>query len=152
MAGMHVPFVDLRAQHAPIARDIEQAIRAVVERGDFIMGAALERFEAEYAAFIGTRHAVGVGTGLAAIELALRAFGVGPGDEVVTAANTFIATVMAITSVCARPVLADMDPASYALDPDALAAAITPRTRAVIPVHLFGQPVDLDPVLAGLVR
>ena len=82
IAAMHVPFVDLRAQHAPIARDIDQAVRAVVERGDFIIGAALERFEAEYAAFIGTRHAVGVGTGLAAIELALRAFGIGPGDEV----------------------------------------------------------------------
>jgi dTDP-4-amino-4,6-dideoxygalactose transaminase len=148
IATMHVPFVDLRAQHAPLARDIDQALRTVVERGDFIMGAALERFEAEYAAFIGTRHAIGVGTGLAAIELALRAFGVGPGDEVVTAANTFIATVVAILAVGARPVLADMDPATYAIDPDAFAAAITPRTRAVIPVHLFGQPVDLDAVLA----
>jgi dTDP-4-amino-4,6-dideoxygalactose transaminase len=145
---MHVPFVDLRAHHAPIARDIDQAIRDVVERGDFIIGAALERFEAEYAAFIGTRYAVGVGTGLAAIELALRAFGVGRGDEVVTAANTFIATVLAIMTVGARPVLADIDPATYTLDPDALAGAITPRTRAVIPVHLFGQPVDLDAVLA----
>jgi dTDP-4-amino-4,6-dideoxygalactose transaminase len=148
IAAMHVPFVDLRAHHAPIARDIDQAIRDVVERGDFIIGAALERFEAEYAAFIGTRYAVGVGTGLAAIELALRAFGVGRGDEVVTAANTFIATVLAIMTVGARPVLADIDPATYTLDPDALAGAITPRTRAVIPVHLFGQPVDLDAVLA----
>jgi len=148
IATMHVPFVDLRAQHAPISRDIDQAIRAVVDRGDFILGAAVERFEAEFAAFIGTRHAIGVGTGFDAIELALRAFGVGPGDEVVTAANTFIATVMAILAVGARPVLADMDPVTYAIDPAALAAAITPRTRAVIPVHLFGQPVDLEAVVS----
>jgi len=148
IATMHVPFVDLRAQHAPISRDIDQAIRGVVDRGDFILGAAVERFEAEFAAFIGTRHAIGVGTGFDAIELALRAFGVGPGDEVVTAANTFIATVMAIQAVGARPVLADMDPVTYAIDPAALAAAITPRTRAVIPVHLFGQPVDMEAVVA----
>ena len=148
IATMHVPFVDLRAQHAPISRDIDLAIRAVVDRGDFILGAAVERFEAEFAAFIGTRHAIGVGTGFDAIELALRAFGVGPGDEVVTAANTFIATVMAIQAVGARPVLADMDPVTYAIDPAALAAAITPRTRAVIPVHLFGQPVDMEAVVA----
>lgn len=145
---MHVPFVDLRAQHAPLSRDIDQAIRGVVDRGDFILGAAVERFETEFAAFIGTRHAIGVGSGFDAIELALRAFGVGPGDEVVTAANTFIATVMAIVAVGARPVLADIDPATYAIDADALAAAITPRTRAVIPVHLFGQPVDMDAVTA----
>jgi dTDP-4-amino-4,6-dideoxygalactose transaminase len=148
IATMHVPFVDLRAQHAPISRDIDQAIRGVVDRGDFILGAAVERFEAEFAAFIGTRHAIGVGTGFDAIELALRAFGVGPGDEVVTAANTFIATVMAIVAVGARPVLADMDPVTYAIDPAALAAAITPRTRAVIPVHLFGQPADMEAVSA----
>jgi dTDP-4-amino-4,6-dideoxygalactose transaminase len=148
IATMHVPFVDLRAQHAPLSRDIDEAIRGVVDRGDFILGAAVERFEREFAAFIGTRHAIGVGTGFDAIELALRAFGIGPGDEVVTAANTFIATVMAIVAVGARPVLADMDPATYAIDPDALAAAITPRTRAVIPVHLFGQPADLDAVTA----
>jgi len=148
IATMHVPFVDLHAQHAPIARDIDLAIRGVVERGDFILGAAVERFEGEFAAFIGTRHAVGVGTGFDAIELALRAFGVEPGDEVVTAANTFIATVMAIVAVGARPVLADIDPATYAIDPDRLAAAITPRTRAVVPVHLFGQPVDIEAVMA----
>jgi dTDP-4-amino-4,6-dideoxygalactose transaminase len=148
IATMHVPFVDLRAQHAPLAHDIDLAIRGVVDRGDFILGAAVERFEAEYAAFIGTRHAIGVGTGFDAIELALRAFGVGRGDEVVTAANTFIATVMAIVSVGARPVLADMDPVTYAIDAAALAAAITPRTRAVIPVHLFGQPADMEAVSA----
>jgi dTDP-4-amino-4,6-dideoxygalactose transaminase len=148
IATMHVPFVDLRAQHAPISGEVDSAIRDVVARGDFILGAAVERFEAEYAAFIGTRHAIGVGTGLSAIELALRAFGVGAGDEVITAANTFIATVLAIHAIGARPVFADVVPATYTIDPDAVAAAITARTRAIVPVHLYGQPVDLDAVLA----
>ena len=148
IATMHVPFVDLRAQHAPISGELDRAVREVIARGDFILGAAVERFEAEYAAFIGTRHAIGVATGLSAIELALGAFGVGAGDEVITAANTFIATVQAITAVGARPVLVDMDPSSYTIDPDALAAAINSRTRAIVPVHLYGQPVDLDAVLA----
>ena len=148
IAAMRVPFVDLRAQHAPICSDLDTAIRDVVARGDFILGAAVERFEADYAAFIGTRHAIGVGTGLSAIELALRVFGVGAGDEVITAANSFIATVLAITATGARPVFVDMDPATYTIDPDALAAAINSRTRAIVPVHLYGLPVDLDAVLA----
>ena len=145
---MPVPFVDLRAQHAPLTEAIERAVREVVTRGDFIMGAAVERFETEYAGYIGTRHAIGVGTGLAAIELALRAFEVGPGDEVITPANTFIATVLAILAVGATPVFVDMDAATYAIDPAAIGAAITPRTKAIVPVHLYGQPVDLDAVLA----
>jgi dTDP-4-amino-4,6-dideoxygalactose transaminase len=152
IATMHVPFVDLRAQHAPIRGEVDDAIRAVVERGDFVMGAAVERFEAEYAAFIGTRHAIGVGTGLSAIELALRAFGVGAGDEVITPANTFIATVLAIMAVGARPVFADMDPATYTIDPAALDAAVTSRTRAIVPVHLYGQPFDVDAVRAIALR
>ena len=148
MPTQHVPFVDLRAQHRPLVGEIERAMRGVIDRGDFIMGAAVEQFETEYAAYIGTRHAIGVGTGLSAIELALRAFGIGSGDEVITAANTFIATVLAIVSVGARPVFVDVEPATYGIDPGALAAAITTRTRAVVPVHLYGQPVDLDAVLA----
>jgi dTDP-4-amino-4,6-dideoxygalactose transaminase len=152
IATMHVPFVDLKAQHRPLAADIEAAVHAVFERGDFIMGAAVERFEAEYAALVGTRHAISVGTGLAAIELALRAFGVGPGDEVITAANTFIATVLAISAVGATPVFADMDRDTYTIDPAAVAAAVGPRTRAIVPVHLYGQPVDLDGVMAVAAR
>lgn len=147
-ARLHVPFVDLRAQHAGLAAAIEAAVQQVFERGDFIQGTAVERFEAEYAAFIGTRHAIGVGSGLAAIELALRGYGVGPGDEVIAPANTFIATVLAIVAVGARPVLVDMDRESYTIDPAALASAVTSRTRAIVPVHLFGQPVDVDAVLA----
>jgi dTDP-4-amino-4,6-dideoxygalactose transaminase len=145
---MQVPFVDLRAQHAPLGDALDRAFHDLVGRGDFIMGAAVERFESEYAAFIGARHAIGVGTGLSAIELALRAFDIGPGDEVITPANTFIATVLAILAVGATPVFADIDAATYVIDPAAVAAAVTPRTKAVVPVHLYGQPVDLDAVLA----
>ena len=147
-----VPFVDLRAQHAPLHDAIEGAFRELMARGDFIMGAAVERFETDYAAYIGTRHAIGVGTGLSAIELALRAFEIGPGDEVITPANTFIATVLAILAVGATPVFADMDAATYAIDPAAAAAAVTSRTKAIVPVHLYGQPVDLDAVLAIAAR
>jgi dTDP-4-amino-4,6-dideoxygalactose transaminase len=145
---MQVPFVDLRAQHAPLDDALYRAFRDLVGRGDFIMGAAVERFESEYAAFIGARHAIGVGTGLSAIELALRGFDIGPGDEVITPANTFIATVLAILAVGATPVFADIDAATYVIDPAAVAAAVTPRTKAIVPVHLYGQPVDLDAVLA----
>src|SRR5260221_8836499 len=149
---MQVPFVDLRAQHAPLGDAIARAFLEQLTRGDFIMGAAVERFESEYAAYIGTRHAIGVGTGLSAIELALRAFDVGPGDEVITPANTFIATVLAIMGVGATPVFVDMDPATYAIDAGAIGAAVTSRTRAIVPVHLYGQPVDLDAVMAVATR
>ncbi|HMJ81830.1 MAG TPA: DegT/DnrJ/EryC1/StrS family aminotransferase [Vicinamibacterales bacterium] len=152
IATMHVPFVDLKMQHRALAPQIEAAVRGVFERGDFILGAAVEQFETEYAALIGTRHAISVGSGLAAIELALRAFGVGPGDEVITPANTFIATVLAIAAVGAKPVLVDMDRDTYTIDPAAIAAAVGPRTRAIVPVHLYGQPVDLDGVMAVATR
>jgi dTDP-4-amino-4,6-dideoxygalactose transaminase len=151
-ATMHVPFVDLPAQHARLSAEIQTAVQQVCERGDFIQGAAVERFEAEFASFVGTRHAIGVGTGLAAIELALRGFGIGPGDDVIAPANTFIATVLAIAATGARPVLVDMDRESYTIDPAALAAAVTYRTRAIVPVHLYGRPVDLDAVLAVATR
>jgi dTDP-4-amino-4,6-dideoxygalactose transaminase len=148
MASMHVPFVDLQAQHAPLTQAIEGMVHDLIVRGDFIMGAAVERFEAEYAAYIGSRHAIGVGTGLSAIELALRAFEVGPGDEVVTPANTFIATVLAIMAVGATPVFVDIDAHTYGIDASAIGAAITSRTKAILPVHLYGQPVDVDAVAA----
>ena len=120
----------------------------VLQTGHFVLGEEVERFESDFARFIGVRHAIGVGTGLAAIELALAAHGIGPGDEVITAANTFIATVLAISAVGARPVLVDIDPLTYTLDPSAVDAAITSRTRAVVPVHLYGHPVDLDGISA----
>jgi dTDP-3-amino-3,4,6-trideoxy-alpha-D-glucose transaminase len=145
---MKVPFVDLHAQHEALRADIERAVSGLLDRGDFILGAEVERFERDYAAFIGTRHAIGVGTGLDAIALALRGFGIAAGDEVITPANTFIATVLAIIGTGATPVFVDVDPATYAVDPRAVAAAVTTRTRAIVPVHLYGQPVDLDGVMA----
>lgn len=145
---MKVPFVDLQGQHATIAAEVQAAIQQVLERSDFILGDEVGRFEEEFARYIGVRHATGVGSGLAALELALRAYGIGVGDEVITAANTFIATLLAISAVGARPVLVDADPGTYNLDPSALAAAITPRTRAILPVHLYGQPAELEPILA----
>jgi dTDP-4-amino-4,6-dideoxygalactose transaminase len=148
MTTMQVPFVDLGAQHAPLNGAIEKAFKDLITRGDFIMGAAVERFETDYASYIGVKHAIGVGTGLAAIELALRAFDVGPGDEVITPANTFIATVLAIVAVGATPVFVDMEAATYGIDASAINAAVTSRTRAIVPVHLYGQPVDIDAVLA----
>jgi dTDP-4-amino-4,6-dideoxygalactose transaminase len=152
IATMHVPFVDLQVHHAAIRGEVERAVRALLDRGDFILGGEVQRFEAEYAAFIGTRHAIGVGTGLSAIELALRAFDIAAGDEVITPANTFIATVLAIMGVGATPVFVDMDPATYAIDARAIGAAVTSRTRAIVPVHLYGQPVDLDAVMAVATR
>jgi len=148
IAAMRVPFVDLQAQHALVREEMERAFRAIVDRGDFILGGAVERFESEYAAYIGARHAIGVGSGLSAIELALRAYGIAAGDEVITPANTFIATALAIMSVGATPVFVDMDPATYTIDPGAVSAAVTRRTRAIVPVHLYGQPADLDRVMA----
>jgi len=144
---MQVPFVDLRAQYTTIAPEVQGAIHAVLERSDFILGCEVDQFEEEFGQYIGTRHAIGVGSGLAALELALRAYGIGPGDEVITAANTFIATVLAIMAVGARPVLVDAEAATYNLDPAVLASAITSRTRAIIPVHLYGQPADMEPIL-----
>jgi len=148
IATMRVPFVDLQAQHAPLREEMDRAFRGLVDRGDFILGGAVEKFETEYAGFIGTKHAIGVGNGLSAIELALRAHAVSAGDEVITPANTFIATVLAIMSVGATPVFVDMDPATYTIDPRAISAAVTSRTRAIVPVHLYGQPIDLDAVMA----
>ncbi len=145
---MNVPFVDLRAQYAAIAPEIQAALQKVIEKADFILGNDVSEFEAEFARYINVDYAVGVGSGLAALELTLRAYGIGPGDEVITTANTYIATVLAILSVGARPVLADVDPQTYNLDPAAASAAITSRTRAIIPVHLFGQAADLDAILA----
>jgi dTDP-4-amino-4,6-dideoxygalactose transaminase len=144
---MHVPFVDLPAHTARLRRELDAAVADVAHRSDFIHGAAVAAFEREFAAFTGARHAIGVGSGGAAIELALRAYHVGAGDEVITAANTFVATAMAIIAVGAKPTLVDVDPSTYTIDPELIAAAITPRTRAIVPVHLYGQPADMDEIM-----
>jgi len=142
---MKVPFVDLQAQYRSIASDVNAAIQGTIERGDFILGEELNLFEQDFARYIGTKNAVGVGSGLDALEMALRAYEIGPGDEVITAANTYIATALAILAVGARPILVDMD-ANYNIDPALIEAAITPRTRAIMPVHLYGQPADMEEI------
>jgi dTDP-4-amino-4,6-dideoxygalactose transaminase len=145
-AGRHIAFVDLAAQHRSIASEIEDAMRGVLARTDWILGEEVDAFEHEFARFCGAAGAVGTDSGLSALELALRALGVGAGDEVITAANTFIATAFAISNIGATPVLVDADPVTYNLDPDLVEAAVTSRTKAVIPVHLYGQPADMDAI------
>lgn len=142
-----VPFVDLSAQYAAIAEEIDEAILQVVHGTGFILGRDVGLFEEEFAAFCEAQYAVGVDSGTSALELALRACGIGPGDEVVTAANTFIATALAISYTGATPALVDVDPQTYTMDVSWLERAITSRTKAVIPVHLYGQPADMDPIL-----
>ena len=145
-----VRFVDLTVQMAELNQEIMAAISRVIQRADFILGAEVSAFEEEFAAYCEVAHAVGVDSGYSALELALRALGVGSGDEVITQANTFIATASAIIAVGARPVLTDCD-AQGAFDPGAFAEAITPRTRAMIPVHLFGRVGNM-PAILGLAR
>ncbi len=139
-----IPLVDLKAQYTALRADIDAAIARVIANTSFIMGPEVRAFEEAFAAWCQTRYAVGVSSGTAAIELTLRALGVGPGDEVITTPHTFIATAEAISAASATPVFADIDPATYNLDPAAAEAAITPRTRALLPVHLYGQPADMD--------
>jgi len=144
---LEVPFVDLVAQHASIAAEIDEAISRVMRDADFILGREVDLFEREFAAFCQTDYGVGVDSGTSALELALRAFGIGRGDEVITAANSFIATAFAISSAGARPVLVDVDPRTSTIDVERLEGAISPRTRAIMPVHLYGHPADMDPIL-----
>jgi dTDP-4-amino-4,6-dideoxygalactose transaminase len=140
-----VRFVDLRAQTEELDAELKAAIGAVMARGDFVLGADLEQFEEEFARYCGVRYAVGVDSGFSALELALRAAHIGPGDEVITQANTFIATAGAIQAAGASPILTDCD-RHGAMDPAAVAAAISPRTRAIIPVHLFGRIAEMDAI------
>ncbi len=146
-ALQQVPFVDLSAQYRTISDEIDAAIAQVLERNDFILGEAVGQFEEEFASYCEAKYAVGVDSGTSALELALRAFGIGPGDEVITAANTFIATPLAISYTGAKPILVDADPTTYNMDVACLEEAVTERTKAVIPVHLYGQPADMDPIL-----
>jgi dTDP-4-amino-4,6-dideoxygalactose transaminase len=144
---MIIKFVDLQAQYASIRAEIDAAVLRVLQNGDFVLGRDVTQFEEEFAACCGAKHAVAVSSGTDALHLALRALDVGPGDEVITTPHTFIATAEAISAAGARPVFVDIDPTTYTLDPNLLEAAITDRTRAVIPVHLYGQPADMDPIL-----
>jgi dTDP-4-amino-4,6-dideoxygalactose transaminase len=143
-----IPLVDLTAQYATIQPVVDAAIQRVIATTSFILGPDVAAFEEEFAEFCGASRCVGVSSGTAALELVLRAFGVGPGDEVITVAHTFIATAEAISAVGATPVFVDILPDTYNMDPAALAAAVTPATRAVIPVHIYGQPADMTAIMA----
>ncbi len=143
-----IPLVDLKAQYRALKTEVDLAVAAVLKGGRFILGPEVDAFEREFGAYCGSQHAVGVNSGTSALHLALLAAGVGVGDEVITSAFTFVATVAAIEYTGARAVLVDVDPSTLTLDPMHLEAAITPRTKAVVPVHLYGQPADMDPILA----
>ena len=144
---MNVPFLDLKSQYLSIKNEIHEALDGVLEKTAFAGGPFVAQFEKEFAAFCGTGQAVGVGNGTDALWMALLALGVGPGDEVITVPDTFIATAEAISYCGATPVFVDVDEKSYNMDPNLLEAAITPKTKAVIPVHLFGQMSDMDPIM-----
>ena len=144
---MKVPYLDLHAHHAPLKAEILAAIAEVIDANAFAGGPYVAAFEKDFAAFCRTQHAIGVGNGTDALWLALLAMGVGPGDEVITVPSTFMATAEAISFTGATPVFVDVDPKTYTMNPALLERAITPRTKAVIPVHLFGQTANMDPIL-----
>jgi dTDP-4-amino-4,6-dideoxygalactose transaminase len=142
-----VPYFDLAAQYSQLRDEIRAALDRTCEKAAFILGEEVERFERSFADYCGVKHCVALNSGTSALHLALLSAGIGDGDEVITTANTFIATVEAITYTGARPVFADIDPATANLDPREIEKAITPRTRAIIPVHLYGRPAALDRVI-----
>jgi dTDP-4-amino-4,6-dideoxygalactose transaminase len=144
---VRIPLLDLRAQYHSIKPEIDAAIAGVLDSGQFVLGAEVAAFEDEFAAYCGTSECIALNSGTSALHLALLAAGIGPGDEVITAPFTFIASVAAIGYVGARPVLVDIDRSSFTLDPTAIENAITPRTKAILPVHLYGQTADMDPIL-----
>ena len=149
---MPVPFVDLQAQYRSIKAEVDAAVQRVLDTSAFILGREVEAFERAFAEYVGARECVGVANGTAAIQLALQAYGVGAGDEVVVPANTFFATAEAVSTAGARPVFVDCDPLTYNIDATKIEAVVTERTRAVIPVHLYGQPADLDAVFEVAAR
>jgi dTDP-4-amino-4,6-dideoxygalactose transaminase len=142
-----IPLVDLRAQYRSIKDEIDAAIAEVLESCQFVLGEKVEAFESDFARYCQTEYALGVNSGTSALHLALLAAGVKPGDEVITVSYTFVASVAAILYTGARPVLVDIDPRSCTMDPERLEAAITPRTKAIMPVHLYGSCADMDPIL-----
>jgi dTDP-4-amino-4,6-dideoxygalactose transaminase len=144
---VRVPFLDLSAHHAPLRSEIDAAIGEVIDTGAFAGGPFVAAFEEHFAAFCGCKYCIGVGSGTDALWLTLLASGVGPGDEVITVPNTFMATAEAITYCGAKPVFVDVDALTYTMDPTLIEEAITSRTKAIIPVHLFGQPADMDSIL-----
>ena len=143
-----VPFLDLKALYLEIKDELDAAYRRVMESGWYILGQEVEAFEKEFAQYCGVKHCIGVGNGLEALHLIIRAMGIGPGDEVIVPANTYIATWLAVTYAGATPVPVEPDERTYNIDSNRIEEAITPRTRAILPVHLYGQPADMAAVLA----
>jgi dTDP-4-amino-4,6-dideoxygalactose transaminase len=143
---MKVPFLDMKARHAAGKREFLQAIGGIIDSGDFCGDAAVEEFEREFAAYCGCRHAVSVGSGTDALWLTMRAMGIGPGDEVITVPMTYMATIEAILMTGAKPVFVDIEEMTYTMDPAGLERAVSPRTKGILPVHLFGQPASMAPV------
>jgi dTDP-4-amino-4,6-dideoxygalactose transaminase len=148
MTIMTVPFMDLKSQYAAIKDEVLAAVKDVLESANFVLGKEVTAFEEEFAAFSGTQHGIAVNSGTSALHLALLAAGVGPGDEVITVPCTFVATVAAIVYTGATPVFVDVDPVSYTMDTTKIEAAITVRTKAILPVHLYGNPADMDPIVS----
>jgi dTDP-4-amino-4,6-dideoxygalactose transaminase len=142
-----IPFLDLKAQYKSIKPEIDAAVMKVLESTQFVLGDEVAQFERDFAAYCGARHAIAVNSGTSALHLALLAAGVGPGDEVITIPFTFVATVAAIRYTGAKPVFVDIDPVTFNMDPAKVEAAITPRTKAILPVHLYGQMADMDPIV-----
>ncbi|MBA2733523.1 MAG: aminotransferase class I/II-fold pyridoxal phosphate-dependent enzyme, partial [Acidobacteria bacterium] len=143
---MAVPFVDLRSQYLSIKEEIDEAIARVLDNTSFVLGREVEAFEAAFAEYTGARFCIGLNSGTAAIQLAVMACGLKIGDEVIVPANSFFATAEGVSTAGATPVFVDADPISYNLDVSKIEAAITSRTRAIMPVHLYGQAADLDPI------
>lgn len=144
---MDVQFTNLQAQHRLIAGQVEPALQSIMRRGWFVLGEELQAFESDFAAYCGVAFAIGVGSGTDALHLALKACGIGPGDEVITVSHTFIATALAIVWTGATPVFVDIDAETFTMDPERAAEAVTSKTRAILPVHLYGQCADMDPIL-----
>jgi dTDP-4-amino-4,6-dideoxygalactose transaminase len=142
-----IPFVDLKAQYASIKTEVNAAIQGVLDSCQFTLGSEVAAFEQEFATYCQAKHGIGVNTGTSALHLALLAANIGPGDEVITVPFTFVATVSAICYTGATPVLVDIDPRTFTMDVTKIEAAITTRTKAILPVHLYGQPADMDPIL-----
>lgn len=145
---MNVPFLELKPTYLELKSEFDEAYHRVMDSGWYLLGSELEAFEAEFADYCGTGHCIGVANGLDALHLIVRAYGIGPGDEVIVPSNTFIATWLAVSSTGATPVPVEPDRATHNLDPDLIEAAITSRTRAIMPVHLYGQPADMDRINA----
>ena len=143
---MEIPFVDLKAQYKTIKNEIDEAIQSVIDETAFIKGKYVGKYEKEYAEKYGVKHCIGVANGTDAIYVSLKALGIGPGDEVITVANSWISTSEVITQAGARPVFVDIDPDYYTIDPRLIEDKITPKTRAIIPVHLFGQPAEIEKI------